>query len=370
MRLEGTLVAFSLPDIFQLLSYTKKTGTLHLRREHLHGVVHLRDGAVTGARSDAERQALGRRLVGAGLVEDGRLADAVEAVLQDPACGLARALSRDGSFDVDVLRSLAAEQATDAVFDLLRWPDGEFAFVVDEQDPDDLGASLPVGDVVAEGQRRLDAWAALTAAVPSPAAVVSFVAAPAGDPDVSRDEWSLLSFVDGARTVNDLVVLSGRGEYVVVNALAGLVERGLLSVGDPTTGTVALLQRQQLLAALEGGPAEAEPEPASPEPVVAAPQARPAVAPRAPVIPERPEPFTASRRPDHAEEAVPALARLAGMGTRPTAMSSSVGSVLGAHALQPEPASEAVPAASPYIDRDPSVNKSLLLRLIAGVRGL
>ena len=28
------------------------------------------------------------------------------------------------------------------------------------------------------------------------------------------------------------------------------------------------------------------------------------------------------------------------------------------------------PAASPYIERDPSVNKSLLLRLIAGVRGL
>jgi hypothetical protein len=29
-----------------------------------------------------------------------------------------------------------------------------------------------------------------------------------------------------------------------------------------------------------------------------------------------------------------------------------------------------VPAPQSYIDRDPSVNKSLLLRLIAGVRGL
>ena len=28
MKLEGTLDAFSLPDIFQLLSFTKKTGTL------------------------------------------------------------------------------------------------------------------------------------------------------------------------------------------------------------------------------------------------------------------------------------------------------------------------------------------------------
>jgi hypothetical protein len=49
-----------------------------------------------------------------------------------------------------------------------------------------------------------------------------------------------------------------------------------------------------------------------------------------------------------------------------------VGEVHGATAMQPAPhsAAEVAPAASPYIERDPSVNKSLLLRLIAGVRGL
>ena len=44
------------------------------------------------------------------------------------------------------------------------------------------------------------------------------------------------------------------------------------------------------------------------------------------------------------------------------------GSVDGATALQP--GLEADPAVSSLIERDPSVNKSLLLRLIAGVRGL
>ena len=53
MRLEGTLDAFSLPDVFALLSMTKKTGTLHLHREGGHGAVHLRDGAVSGARAEA-----------------------------------------------------------------------------------------------------------------------------------------------------------------------------------------------------------------------------------------------------------------------------------------------------------------------------
>src|SRR5687768_3885479 len=163
MRLEGTLDAFSLPDIFQLLSFTKKTGTLHLRRssgtEDAHGVVHVRDGAVTGGRSDARRQALGRRIVGAGLVDDEALEAAVARV-RSKSVGLGRALADGDPAVADAARELAVEQATDAVFDLLRWADGEFAFVVDESDPDDLGTTLTVEDVLAEAQRRIASWEA------------------------------------------------------------------------------------------------------------------------------------------------------------------------------------------------------------------
>jgi hypothetical protein len=368
VRLEGTLDAFSLPDIFQLLSYTKKTGTLHLRREGLHGVVHVRDGAVTGGRGDATRQALGRRLVGAGLVDDDTLAAAAEHVLDNPGAGLGKALVATGGVDADAARELAAEQASDAVFELLRWPNGEFAFVVDEEDPDEVGASLPVEDVVAEANRRLAAWEALSGSVPSLDAVVSIVPSPTAEPAFSREEWAMLALVDGSRSVSDLVSLAGTGEYVVVSCLASLAERGLVTVGEPAQADPHA-QRQQLLAALEGKavaapePAEA-PAPAAPEAAAPAAPAVPApTAPeqRTPVIPERPEPFTPSRRPDHAEPA-PTFARYA--ASAQASSSSSVGAVQGAHAL----AADAAPAS--FIDRDPSVNKSLLLRLIAGVRGL
>ena len=375
MRLEGTLDAFSLPDIFQLLSYTKKTGTLHLRRvgdsEEDHGVVHLRDGAVTGARSDVRRQALGRRIVGAGVVDDDTLAEAVARVQKDPSCGLARALADAGTLSEDFARALATEQASDAVFDLLRWPDGEFAFVVDEADPDDLGAAVAVEDVVAESQRRLQTWA--EAEMPARDAVISLAPAPLVDPVMSRDEWSLLSLVDGRRTVADLVMLSGRGEYVVVSAIAGLVDRGLLTVGESSDDVV---RRQQLMSALEGMPAPvAAPAATPPAAAPAAPAPRAAAAVRAPVIPERPEPFTPARQPEHAEAPAPAYARASASTQRPAAtvassVSSSVGDVHGATAMQPsvQPSVEAAP--STQIERDPSVNKSLLLRLIAGVRGL
>ncbi|WP_346925622.1 DUF4388 domain-containing protein [uncultured Arthrobacter sp.] len=358
MRLEGTLDAFSLPDIFQLLSFTKKTGTLHLRKESAHGAVHLRDGAVTGARADVARQELVRRLLGSGLVDDDALAAAAEELSGDASLSLAQLLAEKAGLDVEQVKEIAAEQVNDAVFSMLRWTEGEFAFVVDETDPDDLGATVPVEEVVAEGQRRLEAWATLVEEVPAPDAVVTVNAAPSDEPSATRDEWALLALVDGRRTVADLVALAGRGEYAVVSALAGLVGRGLLVVGG--SGDDQLVKRQSLLAALEGTPAPVAP----PAPKAATSHAAPAIpAPAAPVIPERPEPFTPARRPEHAEES-PAYARSG--SPVPTASAGSHGSVHGATALQPD----ADPAIASLIERDPSVNKSLLLRLIAGVRGL
>ena len=37
MKLEGSLDAFSLPDVFQLLSFTKKSGGLHLAHDGSDG---------------------------------------------------------------------------------------------------------------------------------------------------------------------------------------------------------------------------------------------------------------------------------------------------------------------------------------------
>ncbi len=361
MRLEGTLDAFSLPDIFQLLSFTKKTGTLHLRRGDCHGAVHLRDGAVTGGRADISRQELGRRLLGAGLVDDEVLASAAEDLAADPSMSLAQLLVRKGELPRETATAHAAEQVADTVFSLLRWPDGEFAFVVDEADPDDLGAAVPVEEVVAEGQRRIEAWNEMVEHVPAPDVVVAVNPAPPGDVAAQRDEWSLLSLVDGRRTVAELVALSGRGEYAVVSALAGLISRRLLVVGEH--GGDQLVRRQSLLSALEGKPVL---EDTAPPPSAAIPApSRPAAGP---AIPDRPEPFTPPRKPEHAEQ-TPAFARASVATSAPVLLGGSAhGSVHGATALQPDADVEAAP--SSLIERDPSVNKSLLLRLIAGVRGL
>ncbi|HWL36474.1 MAG TPA: DUF4388 domain-containing protein [Frankiaceae bacterium] len=354
MTLEGSLDAFSLPDIFQLLSFTKKTGALHITGPATKGIVHFATGSVTGAASDVSRQSLGRRLVGAGLLDDAQLSAALEAVRNDPTLGLGKAAHDAGAVDDGVLHELVVEQATDAVFDLLRWTRGDFAFMADEANPDDLGVSLNVEEVITEGRRRMEEWEGLTKAVPAPDAVVSVVLTPGEDTSVTTDEWALLALADGHRTVADLVRLTGRGEFATVKTLAALVDRKLVTIrrgdNDANDSVAALVRRQAELSALEG-----RPEPAA-QPRRSEPARETARKPEnvPDVVPQRPEPIV-SRRPDYPEE------RVSVPGTRrPPADTTETD---GSAAI----ATETVAA---LIERDPSVNKSLLLRLIAGVRGL
>jgi hypothetical protein len=446
VKLEGSLDAFSLPDIFQLLSFTKKSGGLHLRRATTRGSVYFRDGAVTGASSDDGRQALARRLVGSAGIGETELSAAVERAANE-GIGVSRALLDAGAVDPDFLRSLVAEQIVDAVFDLLRWSEGDFSFTVDEPGPDDVGISLGVEPVVNDARSRLESWDHACRVVPSPETVLALPVGVREDPVVTRGEWALLALVDGRRTVAGLVALAGRGDYAVVSQLAALIERGLLKVRtqDAGEGALALARRQDILGRLENEqvaaavddvePIETAPatafaplppagvvpdlaendaaddqrsadaafvdasfNEASPASTVASvlaaaaagepsPFLRPA-APAAPVpsradveptpmqrpaarlddgvaahlvadtrvTPARPEPFMPRRRPEFPDDSSrPSITRIGGGG------SATAGAAGLAVAESPDKS---------HIERDPSVNKSLLLRLIAGVRGL
>ncbi len=388
MKLEGTLDAFSLPDIFSLLSMTKKTGGLHLRRASAHGAVWFADGMITGGASDLDRQSLARRIAGSGRVSDEALTAAITHVRLDGEAGFARILRDADAVDEGVLHSLVSEHITDAVFDLMRWADGSFAFVVDEPNRDGVGVSCAVEDVVAEARRRLDVWASLDSAIADPDATLTVALELDDDPVLTADEWSLVALVDGQRSVSEIVDLCGRGEYAVAVTLADLVSRKLLQLGEGSVG--ALERRQDQIAALEAptlpasaapaaapGPVTpAAPAPSLPEPVQPLPPVYEAAAPVAATLP--PAPYDLPTQPAAVRAPLPPLydepapQRPAEVvpQEQPVVPQRVDGPFTSGH--QPIAPGDAAGATPPVavIERDPNVNKSLLLRLIAGVRGL
>jgi hypothetical protein len=389
VRLEGSLDTFGLSDIFTLLSMTGKSGALHLARDGVEAVVHFRDGAISSAVSDRSRHALARRLVGTGVVDAATLTRATESLdaASDgtPPRGLVGALSELAKVAPDVLRKAAEEQILDAVFDLLRWPDGTFGFDVDEPDPDDVDVRRPVDEVLTGARQRLDSWAGRKTSVPTRDTVLSVAAAIGEDATISPPEWAVLALVDGVRSVAELCELAGRGDYVTVTTLADLVDRGLLHAD--AAGVRAVVERQRALSRWERR---------------SRPPAPPSV--DGDVGPEANREVPAARRTDRGRPAggtarkaaagkdsppaddpelslVPAAEPAAGAasGRANGASAAASGRANGAAAPAAARANGAGPAAAGglgpsvppgFIARDPSVNKSLLLRLIAGVRGL
>jgi hypothetical protein len=268
---------------------------------------------------------------------------------------------------------------------------------VDEANIDDVGVTREVEEVVTEARQRLETWAALNEQVAAPDTVLSLSLSPEADPELRRDEWALLALIDGRRTIGDMVTLCGRGEYAVVVALAELVNRGLvLTQGE---GVAALMRRQDLIGSLE--PEAVSPTAiladvlAEPEPDVAA-VVEPTIEAMAAAAPE--SLHLAETLDDDSDEGdgdgdlgrqvaeIASLPRSATLSNDIAAATSKRSETFArAHGLEsnhPEPmaaaasgggmvataAAASLPAGA--IERDPSVNKSLLLRLIAGVRGL
>ena len=203
--------------------------------------------------SDVARQALARRLVGLGAADDAALRRAVERAASEGA-GVARALLEAGAVQSALVQRLALEQAVDAVFDLLRWPNGDFAFGMGEENPDDVGLAVTAEQIVGEATARRESWEALSRLIPSPDVVLTMPVVLPEDTTLGPDDWALLALIDGARSVGDLVDVSGAGQYTVVSTLATLIQRGLLVLRDEESPDhVSLVRRrQQLLAPLEG----------------------------------------------------------------------------------------------------------------------
>jgi hypothetical protein len=364
--LEGDLADFTLPDVLRLLAVTSKTGRLSLADGDGQGRVDLVEGRVRDASADARRLPLARRALGAGLVDGDTLrATLAEADHLPTDLELARDLVTQEGIEAGALAQLLREQTYDATFDLLRWRSGSFRFSVDhtaDRDGTVLDLALAVDELLAEATRRLETWPALEERTGARDAVVS-VRGPRGDGvevSLPPEAWTLLSLVDGRRTVDDLVGLAGQGEQRTREVLATLLDAGVVDVGAAGgAGPVdRLLRDHATLADLEralAGPS-------------AAPESSSSVPPPAPdlefeIATDDPPPTTS------VEPAAP-IAAVADLPVRAETETTELAESADAVA---EPAAARQLRTRVRTDRirtDPTVDDDLVGRLIDGVEGL
>ena len=271
MGLEGTLKVFSLTEIFQMLGLQRKTGILSVEGEDDTITISFLGGSVVAAESAARRldNRLGNLLLRAGYLTDEQLAR-ILAVQRETRQRLGFLLVREGIVEPSELREALRLQISRIVYTAFRWPDGRFTFTQEGTVDYDADHMAPVSTetVLMEAAQIVDEWPLLEKKVGPPTSVyrrapgverLNLVAnqknTPEGTLSVSRSEAETWRWIDGRRTVGDIM------------------ERAFLSDFEVMKGTVDLLARHLI----EPGRVEAEAEPpASPEPVGRAAAALPA----------------------------------------------------------------------------------------------
>lgn len=132
MSLEGKLADLSLPDIFQILSLSKRSGILTILRKEGTARLVFRQGNIVYASSDS-RSRLGFTLVSKGIITTEELEDALQA---QSRCGGAKPLGtvliEANVISKKVLEEEITKHVCVVVSELLRWENGTFHFELGE----------------------------------------------------------------------------------------------------------------------------------------------------------------------------------------------------------------------------------------------
>ena len=230
--LRGTLDDFTLPDIFRLMSLSKKTGQLEVQRSAGSGKVFFREGEVYFAESTLSKEPLGQKLVRMKVVTEGQLRKALDQHASE-GTRLGQVLLDSGTVTEDDIMNAVRQQIEDAAFDLLRWELGEFVWEPGVETEPEVPIFVSVENLIMEASRRLDELEVIQRKIPSGDTVLAMAATPpqgAVEINITPNEWQILVLVNGQRTVDEIAEFTGMDQFAAMKVLYGMASAGLIEV--------------------------------------------------------------------------------------------------------------------------------------------
>lgn len=241
MAIEGALQDVSLADICQLLGMGGKTGCLSITDRSNFGYIYFENGRVIYASVLNRKDRLGELLVRNHAITRKDLSAAV--VKQQEAKGkkLGEILVEIEAISEEVLQQYIQVQIEEAVYHLFAWNQGSFHFDTDQM-PDEDGlylVSIPPEALLMEGARRVDEWSQVEKKIPSFDIVFQLDKHPDesdDDVELTKAQKKVLPFIDGVRTVHEIMDEAGLVEFETGKALYGLIQAGYVSrAGERST---------------------------------------------------------------------------------------------------------------------------------------
>lgn len=239
MEFAGSLRDYGLPDVLDSIESAQRTGRLTLTNGPLSASVYCSVGQWLLTERSGPGQMLAQQFVKAGIISEEQFEAATSVSFDQagsiPDVQVVRALMSARMITQEHLRAWAINDALALLSVVLTWVDGDFYFEDNIGLPGGkIALPLPIGPLVNQALQRVQYAAPMRESIPvARDAIVDFVDV---DPDggsaiqLTRDQWRLLTAVDGISSVGGIAATLQAPEGQILQLAGELAASGVLRV--------------------------------------------------------------------------------------------------------------------------------------------
>lgn len=238
MEFAGNIRQTDLPQVLREIEHGQRTGRLTISNGHMQAAIYFANGQWLLAERSGPGQLLAQQFAKAGLVTPQQIEAACSVSFAQagaiPDVQLVRALISSRTITQEQLRNWAATDAVALLAVVLGWTDGNFAFQ-ERMGPPPGRMALPMSteSLLSQALRRSSAGPSREAPALLPEAVVDFVEVDPNDGTavhITRDQWRLLTAVDGASPLWAIANTLQAPEQLIVRLAGELISQGTVMV--------------------------------------------------------------------------------------------------------------------------------------------
>jgi len=229
--LKGSIKDISLPRLLAYLNRNRKTGTLSVWTPVFTKKVYLVKGDAVFASSTYEDDRLGEMLIKAGKITMEQYDESVKL--------LKRTGKRQGAILVELGYITPKDlfwgvkyQVREIIYSLFLLEDAEYELVEGEIPHHEvITLKMSMGNLIYEGIKRIDNWTRIKNEMPDANTVLKLSADPVTifqDVELTPQDRRMLSHVDGARTVKELIDNAWIGSFEGMKILYALWSIGII----------------------------------------------------------------------------------------------------------------------------------------------
>lgn len=230
----GEIKDMEVPWLFQDLKVAKKTCAVVFEKDRLVKTVYFKDGDPLFASSNNDNERLGEFLLRQGRITQAQF-EAASATVIKTKKKLGAVLFEMGLLSPKALVEQVKLQIKHIILELFGWREGRYR--IDERalsSDDIIPLQMQTAPLILEGMQALD-WQSIRKYLPPlNARLYSLTGQPIifQHTDLTEDQKNVLSLIDGGKTVEEICVLSGIGDFNALKAIYLLCALQMAGVGE------------------------------------------------------------------------------------------------------------------------------------------